>query len=85
MLGIRLGDDIDDYCIKCKRITNHAVVSLMNEEAAKVRCRSCYNEHDFRHEQAPPTKKELKRLAMLQAGENAAQDGAAVDSSSQEG
>jgi hypothetical protein len=65
MPELRLGDDIDDFCIKCKRITNHAVVSLMNEEAAKVRCRSCYNEHDFRHEQAPPSKKELKKQALF--------------------
>jgi hypothetical protein len=59
----RLGDDLDDYCVKCKRLTNHAIVSLVNEEAAKVRCRSCYSEHDYRHEQVPPTKKELKKAA----------------------
>lgn len=57
----RLGDDIDDFCIKCKRISNHLIVSLLDGAAAKVRCRSCYNEHDYRHEQAPPSKKELKK------------------------
>ena len=67
MLEPRLGDDIDDFCIKCKRISNHLIVSLMNSEAAKVRCRSCYSEHDFRREQAPPSKKELKKQAMLAA------------------
>jgi DNA-directed RNA polymerase subunit M/transcription elongation factor TFIIS len=63
----RLGDDIDDFCIKCKRLSNHLIVSLMNSAAAKVRCRSCYSEHDFRNEQAPPTKKELKKQALLAA------------------
>jgi hypothetical protein len=63
MLGEkRLGDIIDDYCIKCRRLTNHAIVSLVGNEAAKVRCRTCYHDHDYRHEQAPPTKKELKKL-----------------------
>jgi hypothetical protein len=63
MLGEkRLGDIIDDYCIKCRRLTNHAIVSLLGNEAAKVRCRTCYHDHDYRHEQAPPTKKELKKL-----------------------
>ena len=57
----RLGDIIDDHCIKCRRITNHSIVSLMNGEAAKVRCRTCYHDHDYRHEQAPPSKKELKK------------------------
>ena len=65
--GLRLGDDIDDFCIKCKRISNHLIVSLMDGAAAKVRCRSCYSEHDFRHEQVPPSKKELKKQALLAA------------------
>src|SRR5271155_937224 len=63
MLGEkRLGDIIDDFCIKCRRLTNHAIVSLVGNEAAKVRCRTCYHDHDYRHEQAPPSKKELKKL-----------------------
>ena len=57
----RLGDIIDDHCVKCRRMTNHSIVSLMNGEAAKVRCRTCYHDHDYRHEQAPPSKKELKK------------------------
>ena len=65
MPDLRLGDEIDDFCVKCKRVTNHAIVSLMNGAAAKVRCRSCYSDHDFRHEQAPPSKKELKKAALF--------------------
>ena len=62
----RLGDDIDDFCIKCKRVTNHAIVSLMEEKAAKVRCRTCYHDHDFRNEEPLPSKKDLKKAALLQ-------------------
>lgn len=62
---LRLGDDIDDFCIKCKRISVHVIVSLMGTEIGKVRCRSCYNEHDFRHEKAPPSKKELKKQELF--------------------
>jgi hypothetical protein len=57
----RLGDVIDDFCVKCRRVTNHSIVSIIEAEAAKVRCRTCYHDHDFRHEQAPPSKKELKK------------------------
>lgn len=64
MSDLRLGDVIDDYCVKCRRITNHSVVSLVNREAAKVRCRTCYNEHDFRHGEAPP-KKLTKKEALF--------------------
>jgi len=57
----RLGDVIDDHCVKCRRVTNHSIVSLVDGQAAKVRCRTCYHDHDYRHEQAPPSKKEIKR------------------------
>jgi hypothetical protein len=74
----RLGDVIDDHCVKCRRITNHSIVSLVNGEAAKVRCRTCYHDHDYRHEQAPPSKKELKKAeAEAQAAALAAQSEAA--------
>ena len=61
MSELRLGDVIDDHCIKCRRITNHSIVSIIDGKAAKVRCRTCYHDHDYRHEQAPPSKKDLKK------------------------
>ncbi|MCW5976591.1 MAG: hypothetical protein KIT09_00865 [Bryobacteraceae bacterium] len=57
----RLGDDIDDFCTKCKRLTNHAIVSLMDDKPAKVRCRTCYHEHDYLEEKAPPSPKAKKK------------------------
>jgi hypothetical protein len=62
----RLGDDIDDFCIKCKRLTNHSIVSLVDERAAKVRCRTCYHDHDFRNEEPLPSKKDLKKAALFE-------------------
>src|SRR5947209_774321 len=61
----RLGDVIDDYCVKCKRIMNHSVVSCVNDEPAKVRCRTCHGDHDYRHEIAPPTKADLRKAALF--------------------
>lgn len=61
----RLGDVIDDYCIKCRRLTNHSIVSIVDDKAAKVRCRTCYNDHDYRFEQAPPTKKDIKKAELF--------------------
>ena len=65
MSDFRLGDIIDDHCVKCRRVTNHAIVSLVNGEPAKVRCRTCYHDHDYRHEQAPPSKKDLKKQELF--------------------
>jgi|SRR5581483_9395882 len=61
----RLGDDIDDFCVRCKRIMNHAIVSVLNNEPAKVRCRTCHNDHDYRHEQAPPPKVDARKAALF--------------------
>jgi hypothetical protein len=61
----RLGDDIDDFCVRCKRIMNHAVVSVVNAEPAKVRCRTCHSDHDYRHEQAPPPKVDPRKQALF--------------------
>ncbi len=66
MRECRLGDIIDDYCVKCKQIMNHAVVSMLNAEPAKVRCRTCHSDHDYRHEQAPPPKVDLRKAALFQ-------------------
>ena len=65
-MRVRLGDIIDDYCVKCKRIMNHAVVSMMGEEAAKVRCRTCYSDHDYLHEIAPPPKVDPRKAALAE-------------------
>ena len=62
---VRLGDDIDDFCVRCKRVMNHAVVSVVNGVAAKVRCRTCHNDHDFRHEQPPPPKSDSRKTALF--------------------
>ena len=61
MRVLRLGDDIDDYCPKCKRVTNHVIVSFLEEEPAKVRCRTCYSEHDYLREEPPPNKKHREK------------------------
>ena len=76
MPDFRLGDIIDDHCIKCRRVTNHAIVSLVNAEPAKVRCRTCYHDHDYRHEQAPPSKKDLKKAELFKEVLAAAAPGA---------
>ena len=79
MSNLRLGDIIDDYCIKCRRLTNHAIVSIVNEEAAKVRCRSCYHDHNYQHEQIPPSKKDLKKMELFNAVLSTVDPAAAID------
>jgi hypothetical protein len=65
MREIRLGDDIDDFCVRCKRVMNHNVVSVVDGKPAKVRCRTCYSDHDFRNEQPPPPKVDARKQALF--------------------
>lgn len=65
MSELRLGDVIDDYCVKCRRITNHAIVSMLHGEPAKMRCRTCYHEHDYRRGEIPPNKRDAKKGALF--------------------
>jgi hypothetical protein len=65
MRDVRLGDDIDDFCVRCKRVMNHAVVSVLNGGPAKVRCRTCHSDHDFRNEQPPPPKVDARKAALF--------------------
>ena len=65
MSDYRLGDVIDDFCVRCKRIMNHSLVSLINGVPAKVRCRTCHSDHDYRHEQAPPPKVDARKQALF--------------------
>jgi hypothetical protein len=83
MPDFRLGDIIDDHCIKCRRVTNHAIVSLVNAEPAKVRCRTCYHDHDYRHEQAPPSKKDLKKAELFKEVLASAVPGAVIEAEAQ--
>jgi hypothetical protein len=45
---MRLGDDIDDHCSRCKRTTDHSIVAMAGDEVLKTRCRTCGGEHKYR-------------------------------------
>lgn len=64
MAELRLGDIIDDYCPKCRLLTNHSVAALVNGDPAKTQCRTCYHEHNYRHAKVS-TKKKPNRKAEL--------------------
>ena len=57
---MRLGDDIDDYCTRCKRSTDHSIAAMVGEEVQKVACRICHTEHKYRHnDDGKPTKEQM--------------------------
>jgi translation initiation factor IF-2 len=53
----RLGDILDDYCPRERRITNHAVVAMIEEEIKQTRCATCDAEHEYKHGRIPVRRK----------------------------
>lgn len=52
-MSFRLGDVVDDYCSRCRMLTNNSVEAMLGEEIAKVRCRTCSYSHDYKGGQLP--------------------------------
>jgi hypothetical protein len=53
---LRLGDLVDDYCPRERRLTNHVIVALVGQEIRRTRCSTCDAEHEFKEAQAPKKK-----------------------------
>lgn len=50
---LRLGDILDDYCPRERRVTNHAVVAMIEEDVRQTRCTTCDAEHAYKGGKAP--------------------------------
>ena len=64
-LLLRLGDEIDDYCPRCKLLLNHAVASMVGSTVVKVVCLTCHSEHPYKNATVPPKKRSGSRAALL--------------------
>lgn len=49
----RLGDIVDDYCPRERRITNHAIVAIVEDAIRQTRCTTCEAEHVFKQGREP--------------------------------
>jgi hypothetical protein len=54
---LRLGDIVDDYCPRERRVTNHAVVAMVEEDVKQTRCTTCDAEHAYKGGHAPRRRK----------------------------
>jgi hypothetical protein len=63
---LRLGDILDDYCPRERRLTNHAVVAMVGDEVKQTRCTTCEAEHEYKHAKVPRQRRK-DSVAALQA------------------
>src|SRR5260221_6360132 len=55
--SLRLGDILDDYCPRERRVTNHAVVAMVEQDVKQTRCTTCDTEHVYKGGKAPRRKR----------------------------
>ncbi len=72
---VRLGDVLDDYCPRERRLTNHAVVALVGSEIKLTRCTACDTEHPYKEARVPPRRQTRLVAALSRAG---TEDGSAA-------
>ncbi len=62
---VRLGDILDDYCPRERRITNHAVVAMIDNEVKQTRCVTCEAEHPYRGARVPTRRRKADTAEAL--------------------
>ena len=62
---LRLGDLVDDYCPRERRITNHAIVAIVEDAIRQTRCTACESDHVYKGGKAPLRKKPKDDQAVL--------------------
>jgi hypothetical protein len=61
---LRLGDILDDYCPRERRVTNHAVVAMIEENVKQTRCTTCDAEHPYKGGREPRRRKTPETSAL---------------------
>lgn len=64
---LRLGDRIDDYCPRERRLTNHVVTVMQGDEITHTRCTACDADHAYKHAKIPARKKTSDTGALYDA------------------
>ena len=64
---LRLGDIVDDYCPRERRITNHAVVAMIEDQIKQTRCATCDADHPYKGGKAPAPRRK-KETGVLYGG-----------------
>ena len=64
---LRLGDILDDYCTRERRLTNHAVVAMVGDDVKQTRCTTCDTEHEYKHAKVPRQRRKADSPAALYA------------------
>jgi len=63
----RLGDVLDDYCPRERRVTNHVVVAMIGDSVKQTRCTTCDADHEYKAAKVPRIRRKTETPAALAA------------------
>jgi hypothetical protein len=69
---VRLGDILDDYCPRERRITNHAVVAMIEDEVKQTRCTTCDADHEYKQAKVPAPRRKKPEGSLVAGAQGAA-------------
>jgi hypothetical protein len=56
---------LDDYCPRERRITDHAIVAMIDDEIRRTRCGSCDAEHEYKEAKVPAPRRKTPPPALF--------------------
>src|SRR5688500_4706546 len=62
---LRPGDVLDDYCPRERRITDHAIVAMIEDHIKQTRCVVCDAEHEYKDGKVPPQRRKKPQAALF--------------------
>jgi hypothetical protein len=64
---LRLGDIVDDYCPRERRVTNHAIVAMIEDEVKQTRCTTCDADHEYKQARIPAQRRKKESVSGVPA------------------
>src|SRR5829696_10211298 len=61
----RLGDILDDYCPRERRLTNHVVVAMIEDAVKQTRCTTCDADHEYKEAKVPSQRRRKAEGALV--------------------
>src|SRR5260370_6311015 len=64
---LRLGDIVDDYCQRERRVPNHVIVAMVGPDVKQTRCTTWDAEHEYKKAKVPRQRRKKETPAALYA------------------
>lgn len=61
---LRVGDIVDDYCPRERRLSDHAIVAMVEDTIRQTRCTTCDAEHDYKGAKVPVSRKKKGEIPL---------------------